>query len=193
VVEFTLIIPVFVLFLLGMLEYGFAFNHHMTLEYATREGSRTGSSLGNGGSSNCVGGVDANQIDNQIVAAAQRILKSPGSPVNMADISEIRLFRADSAGNQIGSQANVWRYTPGAGPDIDPTSTVDKLDFSVVSTGWTVCSRNDGPTYDSIGVRILYTYRFSTPLGSLMTYLGASTLAQLSITDQTVMALNPSI
>lgn len=192
VVEFALIVPVFVLFLLGMLEFGFAFNHHMTLEYATREASRTGSSLGNGGSLNCVGGVDASQIDNQVVAAVQRILKSPGSSVTMADIGEIRLYRADAAGNQIGSQANTWRYTPGAGPDIDPGLGLDKLDFSPVSVGWTACSRTDGPNPDSIGVRIVYTYRFSTPLGSLINYLGGSSLARLDITDQTVMALNPS-
>ena len=193
VVEFTLIIPVFVLFLLGMLEFGFAFNHNMTLEYATREASRTGSSLGNGGSTNCIGGVDVNMIDAQAVAAAQRILKSPGSPVTMSDISEIRLYRADAAGNQIGSQANTWRYTPGAGPDIDPGLGIDKLDFSPVATGWPVCSRIDGPVADSIGVRISYTYRFSTPLGSLMTYMGASGFSQISIVDQTVMALNPSV
>ncbi len=192
VVEFTLIVPVFVLFLLGMLEFGFAFNHNMTLEYATREGSRTASALGNGGPSNCNGGADAAQIDAQIVAAAQGILKSPGSPVNLADVSEIRLYHANSSGAQIGSQANIWRYTPGAGPDVDPGPAVDRLDFSPVSTGWPVCSRSDGPIADSIGVRITYTYHFSTPLGTLMSYLGASSFSQLAMTDQTVMALNPS-
>ena len=57
-VEFAVILPVFVLFLLGMLEMGLAFSHHLTLEYATREGSRTGAGLANGGSTNCIAGVD---------------------------------------------------------------------------------------------------------------------------------------
>jgi hypothetical protein len=174
-----------------MLEFGLAFNHNMTLEYATRESSRTGSALSKGGAGNCIGGIDLYTIDAQTVAAAQRILKSPGSPVRLADIADIRLFRADSAGNQIGSQVNVWRYTPGRGPDIDPSLGVDRLDFSAVSTGWPVCSRNSGPNPDSIGVRIAYTYRFSTPLGSLMNAMGGSSMSQLSLIDKTVMALNP--
>jgi Flp pilus assembly protein TadG len=47
-VEFTLLLPVFLLMLLGMLEFGLAFNHVMAVEYGTREGARTGSALGNG-------------------------------------------------------------------------------------------------------------------------------------------------
>ena len=192
-VEFSLVVPVLTLILFGTLEFGLAFNHDLTVEYATREGARTGSALGNGGSANCSGGTDLYLIDAQTVAAVQRILKSPGSPVNLADVSEIRLYRADSAGNQIGTSANVWHYTPGAGPDIDVSAGVEKLDFSVVSTGWTVCSRVDGPNPDSIGVSISYTYRFSTPLGAIMQMIGGSNLTSLAITDKTVMALNPSV
>ena len=192
-VEFALIVPVLTLILFGTLEFGLAFNHHLTIEYATREGARTGSALGNGGSSNCSGGTDLYLIDAQTIAGVQRILKSPGSPVNLADVSEIRIYRADSAGNQIGTQANVWRYTPGAGPDIDVGAGVEKLDFSVVSTGWSVCTRVDGPNPDSVGVSIAYTYRFSTPLGSIMQMLGGGSLTPLAITDHTVMAINPSV
>ena len=191
VVEFTLVVPVMVLLMLGMLEFGFAFNHHMTIEYATREGARTGSALAKGGSTNCVGGVDAQSIDSQVVAAVQRILKSPGSMVSMADVADVRLYKSDSTGNQTGSQVNVWQYTPGAGPDLDPGVAVDRLDFTASSTGWPVCNRSSGPNPDSIGVRISYTYRFSTPLGSLMSFLGGSGLSRLTINDQTVMALNP--
>ena len=192
-VEFSLVVPVLTLILFGTLEFGLAFNHDLTVEYATREGARTGSALGNGGSANCAGGTDPYLIDAQTVAAVQRILKSPGSPVSLADVSEIRLYRADSSGNQIGTSANVWHYTPGAGPDIDVSAGVEKLDFSVVSTGWSVCSRSDGPNPDSIGVSISYTYRFSTPLGAIMQMIGGSNLTSLAITDHTVMALNPSV
>ena len=47
-VEFAMLVPVFLLILLGMLEFGFAFNHNMTLEYATREGARAGAAMANG-------------------------------------------------------------------------------------------------------------------------------------------------
>ena len=37
------------LILFGMLEFGFVFSHNLTLQYATREGARTGALLANGG------------------------------------------------------------------------------------------------------------------------------------------------
>ncbi|MEP7159179.1 MAG: TadE/TadG family type IV pilus assembly protein [Chloroflexota bacterium] len=190
-VEFAVILPLFGLFLLGMLEMGLAFNHYMTLEYASREGSRTGSSLANGGPSNCAGGVDSAGIDQQIVAAVQRILKSPGSPITMSAVSDIRLFRSDASGNQMGSQANLWIYTPGAGPDIDPGVGIDRLDFSQSSNGWPVCSRRYGPTPDSIGVRVRYAYRFQTPLGGIASFFSGAPATLLTMDDKTVMALNP--
>ena len=41
------------LLLLIMLEIGFAFNHKLTVGYATREGARTGAALANGGATSC--------------------------------------------------------------------------------------------------------------------------------------------
>lgn len=190
-VEFAVVLPVFALFLLGMLEMGLAFNHHLTLEYATREGSRTGSALANGGSTNCIAGIDIAQIDQQIMAAMQRVLKSPGSPIRIASISEIRLFRSDANGNQVGSQVNIWGPAPGAGPDVDPGLGVDRLDFSQRSVGWPACSRSSGPSPDSIGVRIRYGYMFQTPLGSIASLFSNQPATLITIDDKTVMALNP--
>jgi hypothetical protein len=191
-VEFTLLLPVFLLMLLGMLEFGLAFNHVMAVEYGTREGARTGSALGNGDTTGCGGGNDPAGVDEQIVAAAQRVIKSPGSDVVMSDITELRIFRATATGAQMGTLANVWRYTPGAGPDIDPGPGVDRLDFSPVSVNWPACVRsNAGGNPDSIGVRVQYTYRLTTPLAAVAGMFGGSTLNTMAMTDQTVMALNP--
>lgn len=189
--EFAMIVPLLVLALMAILEFGLAFNHHMTVEYATREGSRTGSALARGGRTNCVGGVDLVGVDQQTVAAVQRILKSPGSPINLADVTEIRIYRADANGNQVGGQMNSWRYTAGAGPDLDPGLAVDRLDFSPTSVGWPVCSRSNGASPDSIGVRVVYAYRLQTPLGAAMSYFGGSAAATFTFDDRTVMALNP--
>lgn len=176
-----------------MLEFGLAFNHYMTLEYATREGARTGAALGDGGSTNCIGGADTKMIDAQIVAAVQRILKSPGSPVGMSNVTDIRIFKANAAGGQIGSNVNVWTFSPGAGPDIDTGVGIDRLDFSQQSVGWSVCSRNTGPGADSIGVRIRYSYAFQTPLGSIAGMFSNAPQTLLSIDDATVMALAPQL
>ncbi|MET0771538.1 MAG: TadE family protein, partial [Candidatus Limnocylindrales bacterium] len=117
VVEFIVIVPIVAMLLLIMLEFGLAFNHRLTVGYATREGARIGAALAHGGATSCAVS-DPALVDQQVIAATQRILKSPGSPIVMSDVNQIRIYKSDSNGNQIGSLVNVWTYTPGAGPDI---------------------------------------------------------------------------
>ena len=174
-------IPVFLLILLGMLEFGFAFSHHLTMEYSTREGARTGASLANGSAQ-----VDCNIVDDQVVAAVQRVLTGTGSQVALGQIGEIHIYRAGTAGQEL-NPVNVWR--PGGGPTVDGV----QLQFQNVSSGWNACSRKNttvstSDRVDSIGVSITYDYDFVTPLGSLMGIVGD---AQMHMTDRTVMSLNP--
>jgi hypothetical protein len=193
-VEFALILPIFMFLLLIMLEFGLAFGHTLSIGVATREGARTGAALANSGLSSCAGGQDPNDVDEQIISGAQKILKSPGSDVAMADISQIRIYKADAAGNQIGAFVNVWTYTPGAGPDADKDPIgVDRLDFSPPATqAWPVCSRLNGAAPDSVGVEIRYTYRLQTALsGFVNTVMRGSQGATITMNDRTVMVLNP--
>ncbi len=175
-----------------MLEMGQAFNHKLTVGYATREGARTGAALANGGATSCCRSPIRPGVDQQIIAAAQRILKSPGSNVVMSDISAIRIYKATATGAQSGSLVNVWTYTPGAGPDLDPGPGVDRLDFSQGSVAWPACGRNNGVNPDSIGVRVNYTYHLTTPLRAVVAMVGGNQAATMTMDDQTIMALNPT-
>ncbi|MEZ4595984.1 MAG: hypothetical protein R3C32_03595 [Chloroflexota bacterium] len=175
-----------------MLEFGLAFNHRLTVGYASREGARIGAALANGGAPDC-SVADPALVDQQVVAATQRILKSPGSPIVMSDVSQIEIYKADSAGKQIGSLVNVWTYTPGAGPDIDPGPAIDRLGFSQATVAWPACGRQNGSNPDSIGVTVVYSYRLTTPLRAAAEFFGGSSLSStFDMTDQTVMALNPT-
>ncbi len=82
-----------------MLEVGLAFSHKLTVGYASREGARTAAALGNGGAASCSGSdpnaAAAAAVDKQIVAAAQRILKSPGSDIKMNRVSQIQDLQGD--------------------------------------------------------------------------------------------------
>lgn len=192
VVEFIVIVPIVAMLLLLMLEFGLAFNHRLTVGYASREGARIGAALAHGGATSCAT-ADPALVDQQVIAATQRILKSPGSPIVMGDVSQIRIFKADSAGKQVGSLVNVWTYTPGAGPDIDPGPTVDRLDFTQATVAWPACARKNGANPDSIGVQVVYTYRLTTPLRAAADFFGGSNVSSnFNMTDQTVMALNPT-
>jgi hypothetical protein len=182
-VEFSLIVPLFLLFLLGLLELGFAFDHELTLNYATREGARAGAALANGSKL-----ADCTQVDAYIVSAIERVLDSPGSPVSghLGDVTQIRIFKASSAGTETGP-VNVW--VPGAGPNVDGK----QLNFAFDHGNWAQCTRsNTTSSPDSVGVAISYTYHAVTPLASLLRLFGGAGWTTLSMSDHTVMALNPT-
>jgi hypothetical protein len=191
-VEFALLIPSFMLLLLGMLDFGFLFDHTLTLQYASREGARVGSALVNGGGTlGCSPGQspNASTVDPLIIAAVMRVLDSPGSRVRIAGIQTIRIYKASSSGTEAGP-VNVWAYTPGAGPTVDGR----RLDYSASSPAtWAACSRsNSGSPPDSIGVSLVYTYNLQTALGNVLGFFGGSGLSSITVSDKTVMAMNPT-
>jgi hypothetical protein len=107
-------------------------------------------------------------------------LTGTGALVTLADVTEIRIFKATSTGAEAGSQFNKW--VPGVGPVIDG----DNLNFVQSGpTGWAACARNNVAPADSIGITVLYTYRARTPLRSFMPFLST-----ISMVDRTVMTLN---
>lgn len=205
-VEFVLLVPVFMILLLGMLEFGFAFTHNLTLEYATREGARVGSALVNGGGKlGCNAGLgqspNAANVDPLIIAAVERVLTSPGSPIDLGQIPTIRIFKADSNGQEVtGGYVNIWSlsWNPvtkvGTGP-VPPGGT-QNLRFTPTSTGWTVCSRTNstaGVGPDSIGVSLVYSYQFTTGLKAISQIaVGSGPGPTILMSDRTVMALNPT-
>ena len=197
-VEFTLILPVFLLILFGMIEFGFVFSHDLTLEYATREGARAGSALDNGGGTlGCGVGQSPNWtiVDPLVVAAVERVLQSPGSLVVISQVSQIVVYKANPAtgANDQGNQ-DVWTYSPGAGPiPQGATNHLDFVDSSYPSSdAWQACSRaNASPNIDSIGVSLVYTYNFQTPLAGILRFFGGGG-GSLTLNDKTVMQLNPS-
>jgi hypothetical protein len=188
--ELTMILPVFLLLVLGTLEFGMAFDHNLTLEYASREGARAGSALANGGGAlGCGAGQSPNAatVDQQIVAAVERVLSSQGSVVDVSKVADIRIYRVNTAntnGNEISPYVNRWIYAAGQGPVVDGVALNFKADPGV--QGWAACSRVNGGGADSIGVGLNYTYNLQTPLSALLGVL------KWDMRDQTVMQLNPT-
>ena len=181
-VEFAIIVPVFLLLLMGMLEFGFVFTHNLTLEYATREGARAGSALSNGGSK-ATPAICAS-IDQNIINAVTKVLKSPGSPIvgYPNAVTSIQIWQASSSGNPVSTTVNTWTNKGDGSFTFTPPG----------SPVWTPCTRDAIPPSDSIGVSLTYTYTMVTPLGAIEKFFGPSGPATLQMTDKTVMSLNPT-
>jgi TadE-like protein len=193
-VEFTLIVPVLLMLVVSVAELGLAFGNAHTIGYGSREGARVGSALALGGVDDCSGGDDPAGVDAAIVAAAQRIMKSPGSGLDISKVQEIRIFKATSSGAETPGTASVWTYTgTGTGPEVDPGPGVAYIDFSPpIFAPWPACARNNGANPDSIGVSVTYRYDFVTPLPSIINAIAGGAL-HLTLHETTVMSLNPSI
>lgn len=184
-VEFVFIIQFVLMLVLAAAEMGMALSHNLSLNAASREGARAAGNFANGGGAlGCGGGQSPNAaiVDPQTIAATQRIMTGNGALVSIADVTEIRIFKATATGGETAGEINIWTYTPGIGPIVDG----ENLDFSPSATqGWPACERNNISPADSVGVTIVYTYRARTPFGWLIP--GLKTIA---MTDRTVMPLN---
>ena len=206
-VEFSMLVPVFLVILLVMLEFGFALNDYLSIDYASREGARTGAALasgvGSGGTNldpSCVDAVTGsprkmtgNDVDPLIIAAVERVLKSPGSMVALSYVRSITIYKADNAGNPIANTSNVWNYTPGAGPLVPCQQNPPPLDFPGPSSPtWPASSRVSGSPADELGVSISYTYHLTTPLAGTIRLIGGSQASTLPMSDRTVMAIEPT-
>ena len=173
--------------LLGMLEFGTAFNHQLTLGYSVREGARIGADLVNGGGTlGCNTGQSPNaaNVDPVIIEAVDRVLSSAGSPIPLSQVGTIRIFQADQSGGDTLGRGNNWIYT--ASQYTLPDGTKVNFKPSGAAT-WNACNRTNvqGHTYansvDSIGVSITYTYKGITPI-----------VSSLPMSDVTVMQFNPT-
>ncbi len=182
-VEFAMLVPLFMLLLLGLLEFGFVFDHTMTVSYATREGARSGAAFAQGNATT----IPCADIDKNIVAAVQRVLKAPGSLVKISNITNITIYEAQTNGTPVANRSNVWTYSAGAGPSVDGAN----LDFVQGAVQWNACTRDNDSSPASLGVSIVYDYRFVTPLSAALGFFGPPGGAGLTIRDRTVMALNP--
>lgn len=167
-VEFALILPVFVIILLGLLEFGSAYDHRNAMAYAVREGARVGASLGNGGTS-------SSNVDPTIVAAVRRGLTDP---ILIENISSIEIFKADTNGQPITGKINRFDHTGAA----------------VGAPGWPASTRVAGINGDMLGVRVVYDFEPTTPLGAMLSLLvnPVPPYQIIRMTDALVMKLEPT-
>jgi hypothetical protein len=185
-VELALMLGLFLLPILFVLvEMGWLFAGDLTVAAATREGARMASNLANGGGVlGCGVGQSPNaaNVDPQIIASIERSLSGAGQAATLSQVTEIRLWKSNSSGQETLGAVNVWTYTPNAGPIVDGSA----LQFSQQTATWLACSRNNvTPNADAIGITVKYNYLPRSPLR----YLFSGFLSR-SISDSTVMVLN---
>ena len=180
-VEFSLIIPIFLVLLLGLIEFGFMFNAVLTANYATRDASLIGSEAGSSEGADCV--------------IISKVLEDFRPPVDASSLTQIVIYRAKTAGDPYNgtyaNSGNVWvrsgttdcsaygksaslPYTLSAAnyPEGTPdTATGDGGRCNFLNG----CPNNTLRTRDAIGVQVTYSYTWHTPLGNFPFGFGGNT------------------
>jgi len=109
----------------------------------------------------------------------------------MTQITDVRIYQVSTDGTSTGSP-NIWTY----GPLIPATSRClpsarSALAFYESTHAWNTGTRDNGVLPTSIGVSITYKYS-SGPARRHPAVLRWNGWAQLTMTDKTVMALEPT-
>ncbi len=148
-VEFALVVPIFLLVMMGLLEFGFLYNNLLTVQFAARQGVSAAAQAG---------GVDG--ADCSILNAVEKALTPP---VDHSRVEYVEIFQSDGAGDVVPGVVN--RYTRGGSLDCPGTGAQP---YTLVGAeGYPQITRKDALSegLDVVGVRIGYLYVGVTPVG----------------------------
>jgi hypothetical protein len=165
--EFASFLVIILFLIAGVVDVGGLLNDHVTIEYATRQGARTGAVLGSQPVADCA-----------IISAVNSAVANDTA----LTITQIVIYNAGPDGQPQGLPSeSVY-----AG---DPTCTISNGTASVSEVAspnnYPPSVRNNNPyVEDSLGVMVTYNYAFQFPL------LGSGVF---QATDYTVMPMNPIV
>ncbi len=179
-VEFALVFPIFFMILMGIIEFAFAFNAVLAVNFASREATLYASVASSSSGSDCV-----------ILASIEDDVRAPA---RAAAISQVDVYRATANGTQYsGGEITTFTRT-GSLTCTMPDLTTRTVPYTRTANGYPEASRCNvlagcGGTHtsvDHLGVRIFYTHSYITPL---RTFVGTGTGFSFNRTN--IMRMEP--
>ena len=167
-VEFALILPMFLLVVIAFIEFAFAFSTLNAINYVARNVALI---VAEGGSRS---GTDC--------SALGVLEREFGATSNRAGIVSVEVYFSDQNGRVIGGEVNRYdRNGTLTCTDLDLDSQV--VPYTVGSTTYAETSRcsvlagcgGTHPALDTVGVKITYQYNWTTPLSALLGLAGNPT------------------
>lgn len=132
-VEMAMVLPLLVLIIMGILEFGVAFKDFLTVSHASKEGSRVAAFAGDDPNTDCL--------------VAQEVVGILGADPR---IQRIEIYKTDANGNQLAGYTNTWKLVG------DPADC--EYGWTTVEQ-WPPVGRNvtvgGGTPLDIVGVRVI--------------------------------------
>lgn len=170
-VEFALILPIFLLVVVGVFDAGRAVYTNSTLSQAAREGARLGAVEAG------FVGLDTGDDPACVATPAQITSSNPGARVCPPSVASMKTDVVDAVNRMTVSLGDISAvyFSCNVGDSADPLPTGDWTE----STGGNGCEDSGGSSLGASGeyisVRVVHTYQPITPI--LGTILGPVTLS----------------
>lgn len=163
-VEFGLVLPIFLVLVIGLIEFSVVFNASLGVNFASREAALIAAESGSDPIADC-----------RVLQTIENSITLPGRPER---VTEVRIYRSGINGNELA--ANVYRRGGSTTCTFwdGVANQVITVQYTLLSEGYPVASRCNSlsgcgtQTLDTIGVRIAYTHAWVTPLAGLVTLTG---------------------
>jgi hypothetical protein len=172
-VEMAILMPLLILLIIGVFEFGAAFKDFLTTSNAVRDGTRILSARGTDPEADCVA----------LLAAVDALSLA----TRFDHLVSVEIFKADDSGDPIPGSINTYTYGFG-----DPT---DCSDEAPNCGGWNcviqyppadrqVLVGDTQPPLDLVGMRIVYTHDWMTGFPPFS--------GSITIDEQTISRLEPA-
>jgi hypothetical protein len=185
-VEFALVIPVFLLVFVSIAEFSFLFTANSSIGFASHDAVQIAATLGD------TAGADA--------AVLQRVDQDVAAPADPTKIVSVDIYWVNTAfsdARPVAGNENIWNYDGGHHLFTLPDGSTIQLPFVSGSSGYPEanrCNVNQGigclsthTQIDTIGVKITYQYVWVTPFPGLIGGSGSGPL----LTATNIMRLEP--
>jgi Flp pilus assembly protein TadG len=156
-VEFALVLPVFMVLLLFLIEFAFVFNALLGVSYASRNAALTAAEAGNDILADCL-------ILRDVEAAI-------GAPADRTRLTTVTIYRSDQTGS---TRLQTLTYTRGGSTSCTKGATTMTVPYSSPTGTYTYAKRCnvlrgctiDGAVrpIDTIGVEVGYQHSWVTPV-----------------------------
>jgi Flp pilus assembly protein TadG len=155
-VEFAMVIPIFLTILISIVEFAFMFNAILATDFVSRDAALVAAEAGDQVGADCVilASVDADM----------------GAPAGRTQIQSVEIYRTNAAGTQQGSATIYERRS--SFDCVLPDGSTATIHYTRTQNGYPETSRCNvlagcgGQPLDHVAVKVTYRYVYKTPIGA---------------------------
>lgn len=158
--EFSLVLPVFISILLGIIEFAFAFNAVLAVNYASRNAALLAAEGGSDAGTDCI--------------VLRSIESDISSPASARQVGQVEIYQSNRNGEVQGlptiyvrGGSTTCAYSGGTEITVPYTIAEDGYPEANRCNILSGCSE-EHPSLDLVGVRITYTHLWVTPIRSFI-------------------------